>query len=167
MGKVPNMKLYKECPKCGIWAFGQYDVFCSRCGSKLKDGNEWLASIHDYAKSMLIDYLEHFPDLAMNACIQEIPSNATEGIRINGNVMFNQAATRHVLAECWNEVEIALDDWRETNGSDYPVTNIEQLHVFSVSQHAEMLWRDITSDFDGYKLDEETIGETIDHLKNW
>jgi hypothetical protein len=161
------MKLYKECPKCGTWAFGQYDKYCPRCREKLKKHDEWLAGISDYAKSMLIEYLELFPNLAKEACLGEIPSNATEGIRINGNVMFNQAATRHVLAECWNEVETALDDWRETNGSDYPVKNIEQLHVFSVAQHAEMVWRDITSDCYGDYLDDETIAEAIERLKNW
>ncbi|GHV57824.1 hypothetical protein AGMMS49579_24260 [Spirochaetia bacterium] len=167
MGKVPNLKLYKECPKCGTWSFRQYDTFCSRCGTELTDKNEWLASISDYAKSLLIEYLEYSPDMAMSAGIREIPSHATEGIHANGNVMFNQAATRHVLAECWNEVEIALDDWREANGSDYPVKNIEQLHVFSVAQHADMVWREITSDFRGGHLDEETIAEAIERLKNW
>jgi hypothetical protein len=99
--------------------------------------------------------------------MSEIPSNATEGIRINGNVLFNQAATRHILAECWNEVEIALDDWHETNGSDYPVKNIEQLHVFSVSQHAEMIWREMMSDYHAAHLDNKSVAEAIERLQNW
>jgi hypothetical protein len=167
MSKVPNWKLYKECPKCGTLAFGQYDVFCSRCGSKLKDGNEWLASIRDYAKTLLIDYLKNSPGLALAVSISEIPSNATEGIRANGNVMFNQAATRHILAECWNEVEIALDDWREKDGANYPINNIEQLHVFSVSQHAEMVWREMMSDYHADQLDNESIADAIERLQNW
>jgi hypothetical protein len=132
MNKLPNMKLYKECPKCNFKTFGQLDVYCPRCGCELKDHGEWLAGISDYAKSMLIDFLENYPDLAQEADIGEIPDCATEGIRANGNIMFSQFETRHVLAECWNEVEIALESWRESNGFDYPVRNIEQLHVFSV-----------------------------------
>jgi hypothetical protein len=165
MSKMPNTKLYKECPNCRAWFFGQYDVFCSRCGAKLEDGDALLAGISDYAKSMLIDFLDDYPDLAQRAYISEIPDYATEGIRANGNIMFSQAATRHVLAECWNEVEIALDDWRETNGSDFPVKNIEQLHVFAVTQHAEMIWRNLTSDFPMSRMDEEAIAESIDRLK--
>jgi hypothetical protein len=60
--------------------------------------------------------------------------------------VFDQGATRRYLAECWNEVEIALDDWRESNGSEYPVRNIEQLHIFSIARHAVMNWREIISD---------------------
>jgi hypothetical protein len=70
---------------------------------------------------MLIDFLDGYPNLAQEADIGDIPDYATEGIRANGNILFNQAATRRVLAECWNEVEIALDGWREANGSDFPV----------------------------------------------
>jgi hypothetical protein len=167
MGPIPNTKLYKECPQCRNWVFGQYDVFCSRCGAALKDGDERLAGINEYAKSLLIDFLENCPDLAKQANIYEIPDYATEGIRANGNVMFNQAATRHVLAECWNEVETALDDWRETNGSGYPCRNIEQLHIFSVTQHAEITWRKITGDFSKSKLKKAAIAEDIDRLKRW
>jgi hypothetical protein len=115
--------------------------------------------------------LEYSPGLAVSARIREIPSNATEGIRINENILFNQAATRHVLAECWNEVEIAINDWHEANGEAYPVKNIEQLHVFSITQHAEMVWREITTDLTCDSiiehLDEETIIEAIERLKNW
>jgi hypothetical protein len=167
MGPVPSTKLYRECPQCRNWAFGQYDQYCSRCGIKLTDRDEWLAGINEYAKSLLIDFLEDCPDLAKEADIHEIPDYATEGIRANGNILFNQAATRHVLAECWNEVEIALDDWRETNGSDYPFRNIEQLHIFSVTQHAETAWREITRDFSKSKLKKAAIAEAIDRLKRW
>jgi hypothetical protein len=161
------MKLYKDGPKCNSKAFGQYDVFCSRCGCELKDHGEWLAGICDYAKSMLIDFLEKCPDLAQEADIGEIPDRATEGICANGNIMFSQSETRHVLAECWNEVEIALDSWRESNGCDYPVRNIEHLHVFSVVQHAEMVWRSIINDMQWEHLDDEAITEAVYRLKNW
>jgi ribosomal protein L37E len=167
MGRcIPNTKLYKECPKCGSWSFNQYDVYCSRCATPLKDSDEWLASIKDYAKSLLVCYLEQNPDLAMQACFDDIPDNATEYIRCNGNVMFNQAATRRVLAECWNEVEIAIDDWKETTGTEVPVSNIEQLHVFAVSQHADMVWREMR-ELDYGHLDEGTIEEAIHRLKHW
>jgi hypothetical protein len=164
--ELPNTKLYKECPACGAWSFNQYDKYCSRCAAELKDANEWLAGIAGYAKSMLIDFLDGYPDLAQRACIGEIPDCATEGIRANGNIMFSQAATRRVLAECWNEVEIALDDWRETSGTDFPVKNIEQLHVFAVTRHAEMVWRGIIRDLHQNYLDEETISEAIERLKH-
>jgi hypothetical protein len=167
MSQLPNTKLYKECPGCHAWSFNQYDKYCSRCAAELKGAGEWLAGIADYAKSMLIDFLDGYPDLAMRACIGEIPDYATEGIRANGNILFSQAATRHVLAECWNEVEIALDDWRETNGSDFQVKNIEQLHVFAVTQHAEMVWRDVIRDFHQNHLDEETVSEAVERLKHW
>lgn len=110
MRELPAMKLYKECPECRTWAFGQYDRYCPRCGKALTDHEEWLAGIGDYAASLLIEYLERYPDLAKEADIYEIPDYATEGIRANGNVLFNQAATRHVLAECWNEVESTRGD---------------------------------------------------------
>jgi hypothetical protein len=159
------MKLYKECPQCHAWSFGQYDRYCSRCGIQLTDRDEWLAGINEYARSMLVDFLEHCPDVAKEADIHEIPDYATEGIRANGNILFSQTATRHVLAECWNEVEIALDDWRETTGCDYPFRNIEQLHLFSVTQHAEIVWRKIADDFDNDCLADEDIEEAIERLK--
>jgi hypothetical protein len=165
MSRLPNFTLYKECPQCGSWSFNQYGKYCSRCASELKDSDRRLAGIADYAKSMLIDFLEEYPDLNQKAEVYEIPDYATDGIRANGNILFSQAATRHVLAECWNEVEIALDDWREINGSDFPVKNIEQLHVFAVTQHAEMVWRKIIDDFDIDRLNDETIAEAIDQLK--
>jgi hypothetical protein len=148
-------------------AFGQLDVYCSLCGNKLKNHEEWLSGISDYAKFLLIEYLGCYPDLSKEASINEIPDHATEWIRANGNIMFDQRAIRRILAECWNEVEIALDDWRESNGNDYPVKNIEQLHVFCVIQHAEMVWRKVTSDMNEKHLSEETIVEVIERLINW
>jgi hypothetical protein len=124
MRELPNFTLYKECPKCGAWNFNQYDTYCSRCAAELKGADQWLAGIADYAKSMLIDFLDAYPDLAQKADIGEIPDYATEGIRINGNILFNQAATRRVLAEYWNEVEIALDDWREMSETSFPPVQI-------------------------------------------
>jgi hypothetical protein len=160
------MKLYKECPKCKNLSFGQFDVYCSRCGNELKDHEEWLAGLSDYAKSLLINCLDCYPDLAKEAEISEIPDYATEWIRANGNIMSGQRATRHILAECWNEVEIALDDWRESNGFEYPEKNIEQLHVFSVVRHTEMIWRKVTHDMSEEHLDDETIAEAVGQLKN-
>jgi hypothetical protein len=165
MKQAPNTKLYKECAKCGNWTFGQFDLYCPRCGSALKDGGQWLASISDYAKSLLIEFLTCNADSALRGCMGEIPDYATEHIRVNGNVMFNQAATRRVLAENWNQVETALDDWRETNGTDFPVKNIEQLHVFSVAQHAEMIWREITRGCCGDQLNEEDLEMALEELK--
>jgi endogenous inhibitor of DNA gyrase (YacG/DUF329 family) len=167
MRQLPNMKLYKECPACGARSFSQYDKYCSRCAAELKDNGEWLAGIADYAKSMLIDFLDGSPDLAQKACIWEIPGCAAEGIRANGNILFSQAATRRVLAGCRNEAETALDIWRETGGTDFPVKNIEHLHVFAVTQHAEMVLRDIIRDFHQNHLDGETIGEAVERLKLW
>jgi hypothetical protein len=167
MGKLPNMKLYKECPQCQAWAFGQSDVYCSRCGHELNDRDEWLAGIGDYAKSKLLEFLEGYPDLARKTDPFIIPDCATQDIRANGNILFNQAATRHVLAECWNEVEIALDDWRETTGTDYPVGNIEHLHVFAVTQHAEITWQAVVDSLDIERLDDETITESVNLLKRW
>jgi ribosomal protein S27AE len=163
--KLPNTRLYKECPECGSPAFGQMDRFCSRCGSELKEHDKWLAGIADYAASLLIEYLESRAGTAKEPELYEIPDRATEEIRANGNILFNQAATRHVLAECWNEVEIALDDWRETNGCDFPVKNIEWLHVFAVTQHTEILWRKIAGSFDNDFLDEGTIEEALELLR--
>jgi hypothetical protein len=165
MSGLPNFTLYKECLNCGAWSFNQYDKYCSRCAAELKDSDQRLSGIADYAKSMLIDFLDGYSDLAQEADIGEIPDYATEGIQANGNILFSQAATRHVLAECWNEVEIALDDWREANGSDFPVKNIEQLHLFTVTQHAEMAWQKIIDDFNIDRLNDETIAEAIDRLK--
>jgi hypothetical protein len=166
MNRHPNTKLYKECPECKSKAFGQYDVYCPRCGNELKDHEDWLAGISDYAKALLIDYLETYPGLARESDIRDIPDCACEEISANGNVMFDQGATRRYLAECWNEVEIALDDWRESNGPEYPVRNIEQLHIFSIARHAEMIWREIRSEISEYHLDAELIAYAVDRLKS-
>jgi predicted nucleic-acid-binding Zn-ribbon protein len=160
------MNLYKECPKCGSKSFGQSDVYCPRCGCELKDREGRLAGIGDYAKSVLINFLENYPDLALEADIGEIPGCATEGIRANGSILFSQFDTRRVLAECWNEVEIALDYWRESNGCDYPVRNIEQLHVFSVVCHAEMVWQKVTDDMREDHPDGGLIFKAVDRLKS-
>lgn len=165
MSKIPNWKLYKECRQCGEWSFGQRDAFCSRCGTKLQDREEPLAGINDYAKTLLVDLLENHAHIALDAYIGDIPGYATEGIRTNGNVLFNQAAARRVIAECWNEIERALENWRETTGSDVPIQNAEQLHVFSVAQHAEMVWREITADYPDEFLNEEGIEELLEKLK--
>jgi len=165
MGELPNFKIYKECPNCGMWSFGQYDRYCTHCAAELTDFYGRLAGIADYAKSMLVDFLDGSRGTALNIPLGEIPDNATEGIRANGNILFNKGATLRILAECWNEVESALDDWRERNGFDYPIRNIEELHVFSVRQHAEMIWREITSDFECGELDGEGIAEAVARLK--
>jgi hypothetical protein len=164
--KLPNTKLYKECPQCHNWSFGQYDRYCSRCGIQLADRDEWLAGINEYARSMLIEFLENCPDAAKEADIHEIPDYATEGIRANGNILFNQSATRYILAECWNEVEIALDDWREKTGCDYPMRSIEQLHIFAVAQHAEMTWQETLEDYWGNHLDGASLIDAIERLKH-
>jgi ribosomal protein L37E len=166
MRKLPNLKLYKECQKCKNMSFGQFDAYCSQCGNQLKDYEEWIASIGDYAKSLLINFLDFYPDLAKEVCISEIPDYATEWIRANGNILFDQKATRRILAECWNEVETALDDWRESNGGEYPIRNIEQLHVFSVVRHAEMVWRETVCDLQEDRLDDGTIALAVDRLKS-
>lgn len=43
--------------------------------------------------------------------------------------------------------------------------NIEQLHVFAVTQHAEMIWREIAGEFDDDCLTDETITEAVSLLK--
>ena len=163
--KRPAIQLYNECPVCKTWAYGHYDAYCSRCGSKLKD-DEMLVGIRDYAKALLIEFLDNYPELAMKSDISEIPDYATDGIRANGNVLFNQYATRRILAECWNEVETALDDWKDNTGLNYPISNIEQLHVFSITHHTEMIWRLITHDMDEDHLDDETIAGSIERLEH-
>jgi hypothetical protein len=165
MAQVPNWNLFRECQKCGTLVYGQYDVYCPHCGTKLKTGDIWLANISDYAKTLLIDYLEYHADLAMLTDISEIPANATENIRNNGNVAFSQTITRFVLAENWNEVDIALADYKDETGTDYVMDNIEHLHVFAVAQHAEIVWRKITNDFSVRYLDEELIAEAVVRLK--
>ena len=159
-------QFYRECPACQTWAYGQFDAYCSRCGEKLDD-DAWLTNISNYAKDLLIKFLENYSELVIEADISEIPDYATEGIRANGNVLFNQYATRRILAECWNEVEIALDDWKENTGQDYPAGNIEQLHVFSVACHADMIWRSVTDDVPEDSLRGETLAEMLGRLERW
>jgi len=165
MDGPPNLRLYKECPNCGMRSFGRYDRYCTHCAAELTDFYGQLAGIAEYAKSMLIDFLDGSRWTALNISLGEIPDLATEDIRANGNIMFNKGATLRVLAECWNEVESALDDWREGNGFDYPIRNVEELHVFSVRRHAEMIRREITSDFENGELDDEGIAEAVARLK--
>ena len=163
--KQSDIQLYKECPACQAWAFNQSDAFCSKCGSKLDD--VWLASISSYAKTLLIEFLKNCPEIALEADISEVPDYASENIRANGCILFNQYATRRVLAECWNEVEIALDDWKENYGTDYPVSNIEQLHVFCVVRHADKIWRSITDDILEDRLRKKSLSEAIYRLEHW
>jgi hypothetical protein len=164
MGQLPNWKLFKECQRCGNKAFGQHDKYCSLCGTELKDNGEWLASISDYAKMLLIDFLQTQTELCLETDMEEIPSYATEGISANGNIVFDQSATRHILAENWNEVEIAIDDWTERSGLVYQWSNIENLHVFCVTRHAEMVWREISKDWKGKHLDKGQIKTAIGKL---
>jgi hypothetical protein len=130
----------------------------------LPDKDEWLVSISEYAASMLIEFLETNREMALNVEFNDVPYYATENISNNGNVFFNAAATRHVLAENWNQVEIALDDWREQNGDEYRWRNIEHLHVYCVIQHAEMLWREIEHDTDNEHLSEEELEDAYETL---
>jgi hypothetical protein len=165
MRHLPNWTLFKECPQCGNKAFGQYDKCCSRCGAELKDHDQWLASISDYAKTMLIDFLQTQTELCLEIATEEIPSYATEGINANGNIVFDQCATRHILAENWNEVEIAIDDWRDRSGLVYQWSNIENLHVFCVTQFAETAWSEISKDWKGKHLSKRKIKTAIEELK--
>ena len=91
-----SVQFYKECPACQAWVYSQFDAYCSRCGEKL-DTDVWLTSISNYAKDLLKKFLENYPELAMQADISEIPDYAAESIRANGNVLFNQYATRRIL----------------------------------------------------------------------
>jgi hypothetical protein len=163
--KLPNFTSYKECPECTNLTFGQFDVYCPRCGTKLKDYETWLAGISDYAQSLLIEFLQQNRNLAAATLVRDIPGYATEGIRANGNVFFDSRITRHILAENWNEVEIALDDYRETTGTDFRWSHPEQLHVFCVSQHAEMAWRELVKDYHQDVLDGETLAGMTERLK--
>ena len=83
--------------------------------------------------------------------------------------MPNQAATRQIIAECWNEVEPVLDDWRlENKGANFHGFNIEDLHIYSISWHTDAEWQEIAKDFDICEehLNHETIAQAIDRLKN-
>jgi hypothetical protein len=165
MKELPNFTSYRECPECANLAFGQFDVYCPRCGTKLKDYDHWLTSISDYAKSLLIDFLEKNRDLAIEVLVRDIPDCATENIRANGNVFFNTRITRQVMAENWNQVETALEDYQETTLTDFSWSRLEQLHVFCVSQHAEMAWRELLKDYHWDFLDRESRAEIVCRLK--
>jgi hypothetical protein len=165
MEKVPNWKLYRECPKCGAWAFGQFDSFCARCGTELPDKYEWLADIRVYAKTLLIDFLQNKREMALSVAFEEVPYYATENINNTGSVFFNTSATRHVVAENWNQIEVALDDWRERNGENYHWQNIEHLHVFCVIRHAEIAWRNIDHVMSFPHLSEEELEDAVSILR--
>jgi ribosomal protein L37E len=169
MSKLPNLKLYRECPQCQSLSFGKHDAYCSLCGCKLKDSEKQLAGIRDYAKSLLILYLTNNPKEAEEVHINEIPDYALGEIRDKGLVMFSQTAARHILAEYWDEVELALDDWRLDNkGADFSGFNIGDLHVYSISWHTDAEWQETINDFDICEehLNHETIVQAIDWLKN-
>jgi hypothetical protein len=165
MKELPNFTSYKECPECTYLAFGQFDVYCPRCGTKLKDHDKWLASISDYAKSLLIEFLQQNREQALETPIKDIPDCATEGIRANGSVFFNSRITRRIMAENWNQAETALTDYRETYLADFSWSNLDELHVFCVTQHAEMAWRELVKDYRRDFLDGETLKEMILRLK--
>lgn len=83
--------------------------------------------------------------------------------------MFSQTAARHILAECWNEVEPVLDDYcLDNRDADFSKFCIEDLHVYSISWHAEAEWQEITEDFDVYEdhLNHKTIVKAIERLKS-
>jgi hypothetical protein len=165
MKELPNFTSYKECPECTNLAFGQFDVYCPRCCTKLKDPERRLASIGDYATSLLIEFLQEERERAAETPVRDIPDRATEGVRANGSVFFNSRITRQVMAENWNQVEIALDDYRETTMTDFSWSRLEELHIFCVAQHAEMAWRELTREYHREFLDGKTLTEMIERLK--
>jgi hypothetical protein len=142
MKTLPNWDTHRTCPDCDEESYGQYDRYCARCGAPLYDTDLWLAGIGDYAKTLLINLFEEHPDIATATSLLEIPAVATENINNSGTVLFDTWATRMVLAHNWNEVEAALDDWKAA-GCHFEWKGIEALHVFAVTQHAEMVWREI------------------------
>jgi hypothetical protein len=162
MRTLPNFISYKECPACTYRIFGQYDVYCPRCGHELKDYDQWLASISDYAKSLLIEFLQLDRDRALKTPFDEIPDCATESIRANGNVFFDTRTTRMVMAENWNQVETALEDYQESTLTNFSWSHLEQLHVFSVAQHAEIAWRKV--EHEGEYLSGEELETAIANL---
>jgi hypothetical protein len=169
MSNLPNMKLYRECPHCQSMLFGKHDAYCSLCGRKLNDSDAQLAGIRDYAKSLLILYLTNNPKEAMTAHINEIPDSALGEILDKGFVMFSQNATRHILAECWNEIEPALESyWLDNKGTEFPRFNIEDLHVYSIAWHIESEWQEIINGFDicEERLNHETLAQAIERLKS-
>jgi hypothetical protein len=149
MRTLPNWKTHKTCLKCGTCAYGQIDKYCPQCGTELSDKDDWLAGISDYAKSLLIVFFEDHPDIATTIPLRQIPAIATENINNTGSVLFDTWATRMVLAQNWNEVEAAVDDWEKTQ-CNFGWKGIEALHVFAVTQHAEMVWRKVLEAIDHY-----------------
>jgi len=118
---------------------------------------------------LLIQYLTNNPKEAKRVHINEIPVYATSNIRDRKTVMFSQTAARHILAECWNEVEPVLDDYcLDNRDADFSKFCIEDLHVYSISWHAEAEWQEITEDFDVYEdhLNHKTIVKAIERLKS-
>jgi len=169
MSKLPNIKLYRECPKCHFLASGKHDAYCPLCGSKLNDSEEQVAGIRDYAKSLLILYLTNNPKEAKDVHINEIPAYATGKIRDKGIAVPNQIVTRHILAECWDEVEPVLDDYLlDYRTGDFAGFIIEDLHAYSISWHAEAEWQAIIEDLDVCEdhLNHKTIAKAIDRLKS-
>jgi hypothetical protein len=163
--ELPNFTSYKECPACTNLAFGQFDMYCPRCGAKLNGPEKGLASISDYAASLLIEFLQQNRERAAASPVRDIPDCATENIRTTGNVFFSSLITRKVMAENWNQVEAALEDYRETALTDFSWSHLEELHVFSVCQHAEMIWRELIQDYHGDFLNGEKMAEAIERLK--
>jgi hypothetical protein len=70
------------------------------------------------------------------------------------------------LAECWNEVEIALDYWKEKTGMDIPITNIGNLHLFCVVSFVEMIWHRATFGMSIDHLTPQTLAESLNRLEN-
>ena len=166
MSKLPNFKLFKECPGCYSWAFGKRDTFCSSCGGRLKDAEVHLAGIRDYSSSLLIEYLTHCKETAKVINIHDVPILATKSIKEQGYVEFSTYATRQILAECWNEVEIALDYWRAKTGLDFHITNVENLHIFCIVSFAEIVWQRATDGIKALHLTDETIVQAIGNIKS-
>jgi fructose/tagatose bisphosphate aldolase len=57
-------------------------------------------------------------------------------------------------------------EFAEKTGVDFPVTNIENLHIFCVTRYAEMIWREITRDTDESRLTRETAAQCLSRLNN-
>jgi hypothetical protein len=145
--------------------YGQFDKYCSRCGAELPDADEWLADISDYAASLLLEFLDDRHDLALKINFGEIPMLACAGINANATESCNSSTIRHILAENWNQVESAFDDWYENVGYQYRWEGIKHLHVFCVTQHAEMIWRGIERESNSAHLSEKELDEVIWQIK--
>jgi hypothetical protein len=114
---------------------------------------------------MLLEFLKTNRELALEIDFNEVPNYAAEHIRVNGSILSNTWATRHVLAENWNQVDIAYDYYRDTTGLNYHYKNIEQLHVFCVEQFAEIAWSKVDHSFDNVPLSKEELDNAIQFLK--